>query len=614
MLTFHPINLNMRYFHLIKKVGVMRAPAIAALVLLLSFITVVPLAAQDTQRPLVAILDIQFTEFAISDGGIERITRLLVSGFAATRQFLLVPREHVSEALQQQNVASARDCPDTCKIDLMHRTAASKLIESRVIRADEQCSLIVDVYDAVTQTMEKSEIVRLSGCSESALATGIEFAVARLSGRLPEGSPDVALNTPLSARVAGADEGFLAVQGTPEGARVEVARALLSAKSPMNVSSIPVRPYAVPTGEYSVAVTMDGYEGKTYKVLITAGQTTAVSVALIKDTGRIGLSGEPIGARCTVSCRNGFTSQFGLSSTPWFITVPRGNCHVEVSRDGYQTFKEDINVAGGETVSREIRLSGLSAIKDSNPSGVEWIPISGGTFWMGSLGGSFDENPIHKVTISSFEMARTETTAGQYLKCVTAGVCTPPHWDDGRCLVFIDDGGYWRKANLPAHAREENKPVVCVDWGQANVFAKWAGGRLPTEAEWEYAARNGGKKEQYPWGDQKATCSYAVMDDGSGYGCGAKAAAPVCSRQSGNTAQGLCDIAGNVGEVTADWYGGFSAVGSVNPQGPKAGKRKVERGGSWGSDAAGLRSRWRSNGEIDLLHDQNGFRIVRDVH
>ena len=93
-----------------------------------------------------------------------------------------------------------------------------------------------------------------------------------------------------------------------------------------------------------------------------------------------------------------------------------------------------------------------------------------------------------------------------------------------------------------------------MDWDQAMNFAAWVGGNLPTEAQWEYAARSEGEDWIYPWGNEMATCEYSVMDDGGGWGCGEDRMRPVCSKPRGNTQQGLCDMAGNVYEWVQDAY------------------------------------------------------------
>ena len=153
---------------------------------------------------------------------------------------------------------------------------------------------------------------------------------------------------------------------------------------------------------------------------------------------------------------------------------------------------------------------------NAGKAGIQWVRIPGGSFSMGS--GNGDEGPVHSVTIKSFNMAKTLVTNKQYQACVQAGACTSPE----------DEG---------ASFKGDDQPVVGVDWNQAKTFSEWVGGRLPTEAEWEYAARSAGKDWKYPWGDATATCETAVIS-----GCTSNATAPVCSKPAGNTKQGLCDI------------------------------------------------------------------------
>ena len=198
----------------------------------------------------------------------------------------------------------------------------------------------------------------------------------------------------------------------------------------------------------------------------------------------------------------------------------------------------------------------------------EMILIPAGVFWMG-CNSEIDnicydsEKPYHEVQLSAYYIDKTEVTQGAYKKCVDAGMCGVPGCD-------------WYPSGTP------NRPVVCVDWNDAIAYCTWAGKRLPTEAEWEKAAR-GTDGRKYPWGNQTATCEYAVMYDG-GTGCGTGSTWDVCGKSpAGDSPYGLCDMAGNVWEWVSDWYGSdyYSNSPSSNPTGPDSGSYRVVRGGGF---------------------------------
>ena len=232
---------------------------------------------------------------------------------------------------------------------------------------------------------------------------------------------------------------------------------------------------------------------------------------------------------------------------------------------------------------------------------IEWVAINGGKFTMGTDSGEKgfeDAKPIHEVAIKTFDMSKTAVTVEQYAECVIKGGCTEP---------TTGDYCNWGVAGRQLH------PVNCVDWDQASKYAKFKGGRLPSESEWEYAATSGGKNQKYPWGNDEPTCDKAVMYGNGGYGCGKNSTMPVCSKTAGNTAQGLCDMAGNVWQWVQDKYQYSYKGAPVDGSAVEAaGSYRVVRGGSFVSNGAGrLRADGRRYFGPGYGYGFVGFRLVR---
>ncbi len=258
-------------------------------------------------------------------------------------------------------------------------------------------------------------------------------------------------------------------------------------------------------------------------------------------------------------------------------------------------------------------------------TGITWVQIKGGAFQMGSTSGDSDELPVHRVHVPTFWMARTEVTVDQYARCVRAGSCSRPgpgtyrnwgkpgrgsHAACGNLLVVDLRYCNWGKPGRGSH------PVNCVSWGQAQAYARWAGGRLPSEAEWEYAARSRGKPWRYPWGNATASCARAIMAIGwepGEPGCGRRRTWPVCSKPRGNTKQGLCDMAGNVWEWVEDTYhSSYQGAPTDGSAWVGGGSYRVLRGGTWYfDDAWSLRATCRRRDYPCTQDHLIGFRPVR---
>jgi formylglycine-generating enzyme required for sulfatase activity len=242
--------------------------------------------------------------------------------------------------------------------------------------------------------------------------------------------------------------------------------------------------------------------------------------------------------------------------------------------------------------------------------GIDWVAIPGGSFMMGTDSWS-DAQPVHRVTLKPFAMARAPVTFKQYRACVESGACTPAHVSDGLC--YVPEGSSLVQKALPASFQGDEQPVVCVDWGQAKAYSEWVGGRLATEAQWEYAAKSAGQDWRYPWGDESPSCDKAVMDEG-GNGCGRDSTWPVCSKPLGDTLQGLCDMSGNVWQWTQDWYHGSYAAAAQDGSAREspAGIYRVGRGGAWNPGFEGeLRADNRNHEDPANCSASYGIRPVK---
>jgi formylglycine-generating enzyme required for sulfatase activity len=231
--------------------------------------------------------------------------------------------------------------------------------------------------------------------------------------------------------------------------------------------------------------------------------------------------------------------------------------------------------------------------------GGDMCDVAAGAFQMGCnsavdtecFGG---ESPYHSVTVPAFKVDKYEVTAAEYKACVDASGCTAANTTGG-CNYNV--GG------------KESHPIDCVDWNQAKAYCEWAGKRLPTEAEWEKAAR-GTDGRKYPWGNDALDCNRAVHSVSP---CNNSGTVPVGSKPAGVSPYGAEDMEGNVWEWVEDWYHdsytGAPSDGSawVNP----AGSYRVWRGGSWGHVEPGyLRASYRGRNYPTSRSDYGGFRCA----
>ena len=248
----------------------------------------------------------------------------------------------------------------------------------------------------------------------------------------------------------------------------------------------------------------------------------------------------------------------------------------------------------------------------TDTKGVTMLLVPASEFTMGSHG--FDnEQPIHTVYLDAYYMDKYEVTNGLYKVCVEARACQPP-----------GSIGSHTRSSYFGNSEFEDHPVIYVDWDMAKTYCEWRGARLPTEAEWEKAAR-GTDARIYPWGNEwdvrstkrlnfsdkndPAGASDTVADDGYAD------TAPVGSYPRGASPYGLHDMAGNVWEWVSDWFGVFYYQGSPNSNhlGPGSGYGRGVRGGSWHDIDITVRSSGRYWFEVSFAYSHIGFRCSRSL-
>ncbi|MFI5307653.1 MAG: formylglycine-generating enzyme family protein [Polyangiales bacterium] len=210
-----------------------------------------------------------------------------------------------------------------------------------------------------------------------------------------------------------------------------------------------------------------------------------------------------------------------------------------------------------------------------------------------------DEQPRHRVYIGAFRIDRTEVSQRDYRRCVEHGACPPA-----------------RVSDLDARLGQLDQPVVGVTVAEASRYCAWAGGRLPTEAEWERAARADDSR-RFPWGRywNDRIANHGAGADRPSVKDGYEFAAPVTALADGKSAFGVLNLAGNVWELTADRYApdAYAKSERIDPRGPSAGDQQVIRGGSWRSPPYTLRVTQRAAIKRDDSRPDVGFRCAYNV-
>ena len=417
----------------------------------------------------------------------------------------------------------------------------------------------------------------------------------------------------------------LNVTSNPSGATVYLDRIV--------IGKTPLRGYQIETGvrrvkKVEIQLTLSGYRNHVRKVTLKGGQNVPLTIRLLKlevpkplpTLATLQVTSAPSGASVYL---DGAT----VGKTPLrnfeVDTGTKREKQVEIGVElpGYQSQVRGMTLKGGQEVPWNVQLEKQARPQAAAiPDTTEMVLIPAGEFQMG---GDYsmvyrDEKPGHTVYVDAFYMDKYEVTNAQFKTFVDAN----PQWQKNRIPQKYHGGDYlenWRGNSYPSG--KGNHPVVYVSWYAAMAYAQWAGKRLPTEAEWEKAARGGLVDEKYPWG-------YNIDASKANYGKSIRSLTPLTT-PVGNYAPngyGLYDMAGNVSEWCLDEYdsGFYARSPRRNPvAGGWIGKNlaavqtntpRVRRGGSWLSHAYGaVRVADRAKGTPTITYAGVGFRCARDV-
>ncbi len=274
-----------------------------------------------------------------------------------------------------------------------------------------------------------------------------------------------------------------------------------------------------------------------------------------------------------------------------------------------------------ETPEPPTKTPALAAITvtTSPKDGMEMVHVPAGEFLMGSAADANEaqanEKPQHAVTLDAFWIDRMEVTNSQFARFVAetkyvtdAEKAGTGEVFDGTRVWVVTKGADWRQPWGPGSSNEGDHPVVQVSWNDAKAYCEWAGRRLPTEAEWEMAAR-GTDGRTYPWGNATPDATLA------NFGMNVKDTTAVGSYPAGVSPYGALDMAGNVWEWVGDWYAFTydSSSPAANPVGPETGEYRVLRGGSWDNPSWYVRSAFRLGVRPDVSYGHYGIRCARSA-
>jgi formylglycine-generating enzyme required for sulfatase activity len=368
----------------------------------------------------------------------------------------------------------------------------------------------------------------------------------------------------------------------------------------------------VSAGQYLIEVSKEGWNSDSKTVIVEKGEDKSVKFTLQRKTGSMQVTVNPMEAKSVLK-RTG-ERDISWTGSNFQDGLPVGEYDLTTSLNGYQTVINKVKVKENDVVSIKVVLEKeQEATKPKNvvSGNADMVFVAGGTYSMGSNDGEDREKPVHSVTVSDFYIGRYEVTVAEFKEFIDATSYKTDAEKNGYSWIYdgsweTKNGVTW-KDDIKGKVRSRSDyshPVIHISWNDATSYCEWAGGRLPTEAEWEYAARGGNKSEGYNYSgsnDIGSVAWYSNNSDSKTHLAGGKQANEL----------GVYDMSGNVWEWCIDWYGDYSSSAQTNPKGLTSGSRRVYRGGCWRGGASDCRVANRDLRSPGICDGYLGFRFCR---
>ena len=511
-------------------------------------------------------------ENGVTQGTANLLTEVVIDNVGKLDRFKVIGQKDISKIMNIEQTKQMAGCSDSgCLANIAGSMGSDFYIEGSVGSVGDKYIVTLKLMDAQkVETVEHN--TRIIPKDDNLILDAVVSLVAAL----------FKLQTPPAAGGPQASGAAIIESIAHLTVEVEPADAQLTVTGPggaMYSVSGRFDKRNLKTGEYKVRASAPGY-GADERVLVLKGEKDVSDRLVLQKAGGLDISGEPVGAKVEIAGPCDFKTEQGL---PMTVTGLRyGKYSVKVSRDGFITIAKEVEVKPGETSKVDVRMKkgSLKTDGEMDQYGLEWVELPAGVFRMGcsSREGQScfkQEFPVHKVKLSGFRMTKSEVTQGQFKSIMGSNPS--------------------RFAECGAQC-----PVESVTWEDASQFCRKVGGRLPTEAEWEYAARAGSDEGAYAERDKIAW--FKNNSDGSPH--------PV--KMKAPNKNGLDDMLGNVMEWTADWFSDsyYQESPAENPRGPEKGEMRVVRGGAYSMDPKLIRASFRYRLAPGSASETVGFRCA----